>query len=112
MTEEELNTELYKKMFDEQERFKSELPGMTPEEILNHAYEYCIREDILLSLEYNDLSVKQCKALLKSNTPLADLAEKWEKHEGGHMDEVLDVIQSHANAIIREDFVRSQRDAR
>ncbi len=112
MTEEKLNTELYKKMFDEQERFKSELLGMKPEEILNHAYEYCMREDILFSLEYNDLSVKQCKVLLKSNTPLADLFEKWEKHEGQHMEEVFDVMQSHANAIIRDDFMRSQRDAR
>ncbi len=45
MTEEKLNTELYKKMFDEQERFKSELPGMKPEEILNHAYAYSFLTD-------------------------------------------------------------------
>ena len=35
-----------------------------------------MREDLLLSLEYNDLSEKQCRALLKSKTPLADLFEK------------------------------------
>ena len=112
MTEEELNTELYVKMFDEQERFRGELLGMTPEEVLDHAYEYCMREDILLALEYNDLSARHCAALLKSGTPLADVFGKWEKHEGSHLREVFEVMESHANSVIREDFVRSHRDAR
>ena len=31
------------------------------EEILNHTYEYTVREDILLSMEYNDLPDAQAK---------------------------------------------------
>ena len=112
MTVEGLNTELYERMFKEQEQFRSELLGKSPQEVLDHAYEYVMREDLLLSLEYNNLSEKQCRALLKSKTPLADLFEKWEKHEGGHMSEVWDVVESHANEIIREDFLRSRKDAR
>ena len=45
---------------------------------MNHAYEYTCREDILLSLEYNDLSPRQAKALLKSPIPLADVFKKWD----------------------------------
>ena len=56
MNKEELNTALYKKMFAEQEQFKDWLLTQPPQEILNHAYEYTMREDILLSLEYNDLT--------------------------------------------------------
>ena len=34
----ELNTELYQKMFAEQEQYRAELLAMTPQEILEHAY--------------------------------------------------------------------------
>jgi len=112
MTNEELNTCLYEKMFAEQEQFREKLLGMEPQAVLDRAYEYVIREDLLLSMEYNDLSDKQCKALLKSEKPLADLFEKWENHEGGHMEEIRDVIESHANELIRADFLRSRRDER
>ena len=111
MTLEELNTKLYEKMFDEQEQFRAWLLTQMPEEILNHSYEYVMREDIVLSLEYNDLSEKQCKALLKSTHPLADIFKEFAKRETNHMENIRDTIESHANAIIRRDFLRRQRDA-
>ncbi len=111
MTLEELNTKLYEKMFDEQEQFRTWLLTQTPEEILNHSYEYVMREDIVLSLEYNDLSEKQCKALLKSPHPLADVFKEFENRETNHMENIRDTIESHANAIIRIDFLRRQREA-
>lgn len=40
MTNEQLNTALYKKMFAEQEKFEDWLLSQSPREILNHAYEY------------------------------------------------------------------------
>ncbi len=46
---------------------------------------------------------------MKSETPLADLFERWENHEGGHMEEVWIMVENHANEIIREDFLRSRR---
>ena len=42
MTNEERNTALYQKMFAEQEKFRDWLKGQSPEDILNHAYEYTI----------------------------------------------------------------------
>ena len=73
MTNEELNTALYKKMFAEQEQFKGWLLTQPPERILEHSYEYTVREDFLLSLEYNNLTNSQVAALLASPTPLDDL---------------------------------------
>ena len=55
MTNEELNTKLYEKMFAEQEKYRSWLLTLSSGEMLNHAYEYVMREDILLALEYHDL---------------------------------------------------------
>ena len=71
MTNEELNTALYEKMFSEQETYRAWLLAQPPEEILNHTYEYTVREDILMSLEYNSLPNTQVQALLKSPSPLA-----------------------------------------
>ena len=72
MKNEELNTKVYEKAFAEQEKFKEWLLSQPPEEILHHAYEYALREDILLSLEYNDLTDSQARALLKSEDILSD----------------------------------------
>ena len=46
MTNEALNTALYEKMFAEQENYQARLLSQPPEEILNHAYEYTMREDM------------------------------------------------------------------
>ena len=112
MTQAVLNTQLYQKMFAEQEQFKEELMQLPPGEILQKAYEYVCREDILLSLEYNDLSPKQAKALLKSPTPLADVFKKWDSWEGNHhMENIWNAVEAHANEVVRAVFF-AQKDAR
>ena len=93
MTNEELNTRLYEKMFAEQERFRDWLLSQPPAEILNHAYEYTVREDILMSLEYNDLEDSQARALLKSGKPLKQIFERWEDKETSHMENIWDTVQ-------------------
>jgi hypothetical protein len=108
MTNEELNTTLYEKMFAEQEKYRDWLLSQPPEEILNHTCEYTMREDILLSLEYNDLSDKQCKALLKSPCLLDDIFKDFEKRETDHMDNIRDTIECRAYAVLRKDFIKSQ----
>ena len=97
MTNEELNTELYKKLFSEQERFKEWLLKQPSSEILNHAYEYVMREDIILAMEYNDLTNEQVKALLASPSPLADIFHDFEKIEGDHMDTIRHCVESRAD---------------
>ena len=112
MTNEERNTALYQKMFAEQEKFRDWLKGQSPEEVLNHAYEYTCREDILLSLEYNDLSPRQAKALLKSPTPRADVFKKWDGWEDNHhMENIWNAVEARANEVVRADFI-AQKDAR
>ena len=112
MTNEELNTALYQKMFAEQEQFRNWLITQPPNEIIKHCYEYVMREDILLSLEYNDLSDKQAKALLKSPTPLGDVFKKWEGWETGHMRDIWECVECRANEVLRADFIASRRESR
>ena len=97
MTNEQWNTTLYKQMFAEQEQFRDWLKSQPPEEILNHAYEYVMREDILLSLEYNDLTDAQAAALLSSPAPLADVYKTFDKMESSHMEEIWSCVEHRAD---------------
>lgn len=112
MTNEELNTRLYEKMFAEQEKYRSWLLAQPPGEILNHAYEYSVREDIVMCMESVDLTDKQAKALLKARTPVSDVFKSWQNRETGYMDQVRDTLESKANEIIRADFIRTRREER
>lgn len=64
MTPEEMNTQLYEKLTAEQAKYRDWLMGQPPEEILNHAYEYAVREDILAAAELMDMPQAQAAALL------------------------------------------------
>lgn len=112
MTSEELNFELYRRLLSEQESFRDELLSLPPEQILNHAYEYIVREDIVMSLEESNLSGRQTRALLTSEHPLEDIFLRWENSESSHMKEIRDVIECEANSMIRSEFMRSQANAR
>ena len=100
MANEELNTMLYKKLFAEQEKFRGWLLTQPTSEILNHAYEYVMREDIVLAMEYHDLSDEQAKALIASPSPLDDIFRDFEKIESDHMDTIRWCIESRANKTI------------
>ena len=93
---------LYRKASMEQEAFRAWLVEQSPEEILNHTYEYTMREDILIALEGTELSAEQVKALLGSPCPLADLYRTWEKQETGYMDDIQDTIESYADRLIQQ----------
>ena len=108
MTNEQWNTTLYKQMFAEQEQFRDWLLTQPPQEILNHAYEYVMREDILLSLEYNDLTDAQAAALLTSPSPLVDVYAEFDKLESSHMEEIWSCIESRANALQTDQLDRAK----
>lgn len=100
MDAEKLNQALYDKMAAEQEQFKHGLLGMTAEEALNHAYEYVMREDILMSLEVQDLPAPQAAALLESPCPLADIYKDFRDMETGHMDNIRECIEGRAESLM------------
>ena len=108
MTNEQWNTTLYKQMFTEQEQFRDWLLAQPPQEILNHAYEYVMREDILLSLEYNDLTDAQTAALLSSPAPLADVYKELDYVESSHMEEVWSCVVDRANIVLDEQLDRAK----
>lgn len=104
---EELNSELYNRMFEEQEHYRNWLLSLPPEEILFHAFSYSVREDILMTQEENNFSIEKCKALLESPTPLADMKRAYDKTETNYMDDIRSIMENHANDIIEENKKKS-----
>ena len=96
-----LNTALYEKMATEQETYRDWLESQPPEEVLNHAYEYTIREDIVMAMEELELTDTQAQALLESPSPLADVYRYFEKLETGYMDVIRDSIENRADDVCR-----------
>ena len=108
-TAEELNEELYKKARAEFEAHKNSLLAMSPEQILEHAYDYAIREDIVLALEYFDLHARQAQALLKADNVLDAVLEKWEGWKNNYMESIQEAIECKANEISRAEYIKDVR---
>lgn len=104
---EELNSEMYNRMFEEQEHYRNWLLSLPPEEILFHAFSYSVREDILMTQEENNFSIEKCKALLESPTPLADMKRAYDKTETNYMDDIRSIMENHANDVIEENKKKS-----
>lgn len=106
------NELLYEKMKAEQDKFREWLLTQEPSEILNHTYEYTMREDIVMCMEELELSQKQAKALYKSPCPLSDVYEEFKDREVEHMDTIRDSIETEADKSIRREKAKAERESR
>ena len=97
MNTNDLNTALYEKMAAEQDKYRDWLKSHPPAEVLNHVYEYTVREDIVMAMEELELTDAQVQALLDSPSPLADVYRYFEKLETGYMDVIRDSIENRAD---------------
>ena len=91
-----LQEQLCEKMRVEQSAYCLWLTAQPPEEILNHAYEYSVREDIILATEEMNLTPARVRALLKSPAPLADVYKDFSKLETDYMSIVAQCVEDRA----------------
>ena len=112
MVSTELGDLLYQQMADEQEKFRVWLLTQPSKVIMDHACEYTIREDIVMEMSALELPEAQARALLKSKTPLADVYTEWNKTETHHMEDLRDVIENRAAAVIQTEKEKGQREDR
>lgn len=75
-TAEELNAELYEKVSTEFEEYKNNLLMLPPEQLLEHAYAYAVRSDIVIAIECGSIHARQAQALLKSENALDEIFGK------------------------------------
>lgn len=78
MNETDYNARLYEKMKAEQDKYRDWLLHQEPSEILNHTYEYTMREDIVMCMEELELEPEKARALLRSPCPLSDVYAPFE----------------------------------
>ena len=102
MTTEEMHTALYEKFSAEQDNYRAWLSKQTPEEIIQHSYEYTVREDIVMMMEDAEFSPQQAAALLWKGTTLSDICKDFTKVETGYMDILRDTVENRANDILKE----------
>lgn len=100
MGTEEMNQALLYKMAEEQSQYRDWLLGQPSEEILNHAYEFAMREDILMEMEELSLPTPLASALLESPAPLSDVYKDYRDMETGHMDIVRECIVNRAEHLL------------
>ena len=51
--------------------------------------EYIVKEDIVYSMEYNNLNDKQAAAMLRTNAPLNDVYLKWNGWDTGYLEDKM-----------------------
>lgn len=99
MNNSEVNRILYIKMCKEQNEFVDWLKTLEVEDVLNYAYEYAIRQDILISMEKPVLSGEQAKILLNTENPLAELFKKF-TNKDLHIMDIMDVTEQYADELM------------
>ena len=98
-----LQEQLCEKMRVEQSAYCLWLTAQPPEEILHHAYEYSVREDIILATEEMNLTLAQVRALLKSPAPLADVYKDFSKLETDYMSIVAQCVEDRADDLLKKE---------
>ena len=109
MADTELSSKLYEKMSAEQDKFRSWLLEQPPADILLHAVEYTVREDILMEMEALELPDDQARALLASPDAMSDIYKTFSKMvDTGHMDVVRESIEDRADELSMEQAVQEE----
>ena len=103
MTNIELNKKLYEKMKEEFQNYHDWIITLPSEKVLNHACEYIVKEDIVYSMECNNLNDKQAAAMLRTNAPLNDVYLKWNGWDTGYLEDVWKAVESRANELVRRE---------
>ena len=107
MADTELSSKLYEKASAEQDKFRAWLMDQPPADILLHAVEYAVREDILMEMEALELPDDQARALLASPDTMADIYKTFSKMvDTGHMDVVRESIEDRAATLSMEQAVQ------
>ena len=104
-------TELYDIMSAEQDKYRDWLLTQPPEEILNHTFEYTVREDILIAIENTDIDefdMEQLTALISSVSPLDDVCRDFENLETDYMDTIRGCIRERGNELIERNKERAR----
>lgn len=87
-----LKVRLCEKVSKEQEIFETYLLTLPPKEILNHACEFTVRQDIVFAVEQMELRDNEIKALLNVPDLLMEVYEDFINLEDDYMDNICSCV--------------------
>lgn len=103
MNHDDPSVALYEKMRAELEKYRAHLMTLTPAEILNHTYEYTIKQDIVECAENDVFDDYVVRTLLRSPCPLEDVFKEYNTRDTQHMDILRDCFEAEAKAAIKRE---------
>lgn len=93
---------LYEKVQAEYDAFIEELKLMTPEQVIEKAYEKVIKEDLVTEIQHGSLEQTEAKALYREKYPLDRLYQEWLDTDVSYMDLLKDSIDDTAKKAVKE----------
>lgn len=94
---------LFDNLNHEQITFRQWLVQQPPEIILEHAYEYAVREDIIMAFAESDFELDQAQAgaLLTSRSPLQEILKDFFRLDSDFSNTIREVAEERANSILK-----------
>ena len=95
------NVLLYEKVQAEYDAFIEELKQMTPEQVIDRAYEKVTKEKMVMVIQENNLEPYEAKALCREKYPLDRMYQEWLDTDVSYMDLLKDSIDDTAKKAVK-----------
>ena len=91
---------LLEKVNKEHDEYIKQLMTLSPDEIINRAYEKVMYDDIAIAIEYSALLQGQIIKLLNLEYPLSACYSEWQKRDETYMDRLVNTVEEFAEKLI------------
>lgn len=105
------NELLYEKVQAEYDAFIEELKRMTPEQVIDRAYEKVTKENMVMVIQENNLEPSEAKALCREKYPLDRMYQEWLDTDVSEMQMLKDSIDDTAKKAVKE-MKEKQKESR
>ena len=105
------NELLYEKVQAEYDAFIEELKRMTPEQVIDRAYEKVTKENMVMVIQENNLEPSEAKALCREKYPLDRMYQEWLDTDVSEMQRLKDSIDDTAKKAVKE-MKEKQKESR
>lgn len=105
------NELLYEKVQAEYDAFIEELKQMTPEQVIDRAYEKVTKENMVTIIREENLTPAEAKALNREKYPLDRMYQEWLDTDVSEMQMLKDSIDDTAKKAVKE-MKEKQKESR
>ena len=102
MSKPNYNELLYEKVQAEYDAFIEELKRMTPEQVIDRAYEKVTKENMVTIIREENLTPAEAKALNREKYPLDRMYQEWLDTDVSEMQMLEDSIDDTAKKAVKE----------